>query len=68
MFWLDPLRPFLNAWVLKSPSLSLFPRIHEKVEAFERSDDNYFTKAVEDFTSRAKKLEDDLLRYPLHVI
>ncbi|KAK4799951.1 hypothetical protein SAY86_025316 [Trapa natans] len=37
-------------------------RIHENVEAFERSDDNYFTKAVENFISRAKKLEEDLLR------
>lgn len=37
-------------------------RISEKLKAFESIDDR-FSEVVEDFSSRAKKLENDLLRY-----
>jgi hypothetical protein len=38
-------------------------RISEKLLAFEGIDDHFFSNVVEDFSSRAKKLENDLLRY-----
>lgn len=54
--------PFSTSKGLK-PSLFSISRIHEKVETFERSDDEHFSKAAEDFMGRAKKLEDVLTRY-----
>jgi hypothetical protein len=38
-------------------------RISEKLKSFEGIDDQFFSKVVDDLSSRAKKLEDDLLRY-----
>lgn len=38
-------------------------RISEKLKSFEGIDDQFFSEVVDDLSSRAKKLEDDLLRY-----
>lgn len=38
-------------------------RISEKLKAFEGVEDQFFSEVVEAFSTRAKKLEIDLLRY-----